>query len=76
MSEAREFPGWPKPSKVLVRRVRSVLWQYLCARPQQLDESWRLAWEWARCITLKSDYSARHGCGGQVPTRSPLSICC
>jgi hypothetical protein len=55
MSEAREFSGWPKPSKVLVRRVRSVLWQYLRARPQQLDESWRLAWEWARCITLKSD---------------------
>lgn len=55
MSEPNDFLGWPRPSKILVKKVRSVLWRYLRARPQQLDESWRLAWDWARCITLKSD---------------------
>ena len=40
-----DLPG--RPTKRLVRDVRRTLWTYMRSRPHQLDERWRLAWEWA-----------------------------
>jgi hypothetical protein len=49
--EHDELPG--RPSKSLVRKVRSVLWQHLRCRPHRTDEAWRMAWEWAKACEFR-----------------------
>lgn len=41
-----ELPG--NPRNKLIREVRRDLWRHMRCRPQQLDEAWIAAWEWAR----------------------------
>ena len=45
MAEERNLPG--TPSKLLVRKVKRILYSYTRSRPQPSDKCWRLAWEWA-----------------------------
>lgn len=67
MAEQRDLPGWP--SKRLVREVRSVLNLYVRSRPQQLDECWRMAWQWA---AAEADHSLLYQFGKRRRKRWPL----
>ena len=45
MAEDHSLPGIPR--KGLVKKVKSVLWQYLRSRPDKNDRNWKIAWQWA-----------------------------
>lgn len=48
MAEEKSLAGWP--TKALVRKVKSVLWQYVRCRPQITDPLWQKTWDWAAAV--------------------------
>jgi hypothetical protein len=69
--EHNELPG--RPPKSLLKKVRSVLWQYLRCRPHRTDSSWRMAWEWASACAVRDGSWIRTKSGKKWPLPSEIA---